>query len=309
MLNIIKNKLKPKVKSLVKKLKGSNENVRLHGMTNISEQQYFEIYAREQYQGIGEIVDLGSWMGSTTIPLAKGIKNNKNCQNKIDKIHAFDRFIWESWMNISSQDTLKQYQPGDSFLDEFKKRTKKYSKYIKVYPGDLCEIGWIGKEIEFLLVDAMKSWKLTSSICQDFFPFLIPGKSLVLHQDFSHFYTPWIHLVMYRFRDYFEPHYDVPNSPSFVFKYTSKIPADKLDMDYSFKSFSVEEAEAAVSYSLSCTPQEKHNGIIAAKIMFFAHQKQYDQAQKEVDKYIKQGYQLEKDLKKASEFIKNKVNS
>ena len=126
MLKQIKKQLKTKAKSFLARFNGSNKNIPIYGMTNLSEQKYFEFYASEEYSGVGEIVDLGSWMGSTTIPLAKGLKNNKNCKNKKDRIHAFDRFIWKSWMNGRNQGTMKEYQPGDSFLDEFKKRTKRY---------------------------------------------------------------------------------------------------------------------------------------------------------------------------------------
>jgi hypothetical protein len=38
--------------------------------------------------------------------------------------------------------------------------------------------------IEFLFIDAQKSWLLGQSIAQTFFPALVPGNSYVVQQDF-----------------------------------------------------------------------------------------------------------------------------
>lgn len=303
MLNSIKDKIrKTVIGSFLKKLIGKE-----HGMTTFSEQKYFRSYACNEYSGVGEIVDLGSWLGSTTVSLAKGLIENKNCQNKTARIHAFDLFIWQTWMNKAASNTLlKKYKPGDSFLDEFERRIKKYSTYIEVYPGDLGQIGWNDQEIEFLLVDAMKSWKLTSEICRKFFPFLIPGKSLVLHQDFGFFGTPWIHLINYRFRDYFDFHYDVPNSSSIVLKYTSPIPPEKLEFEYSFDSFTEEEVESAFNYSLEIASKEKRSAIVGSKVMFFALQEEFEKARSEIDRYLEEGCNITINLEKAIEFVDKK---
>jgi hypothetical protein len=74
-------------------------------------------------------------------------------------------------------------RPRESFLEEYKFRTRRYSKLITIYPSDLQQIGWSGKPIEFLLVDAMKSWN--------------PGGSLSLSLRFSiaHFHVTWLILA------------------------------------------------------------------------------------------------------------------
>src|SRR5436853_7107707 len=66
----------------------------LIGMTTLEEQAYFEDYARSIYTGAGEIVDLGSWLGSTTISLARGLADNPSVEARRKKIHAFDQFLW-----------------------------------------------------------------------------------------------------------------------------------------------------------------------------------------------------------------------
>lgn len=68
----------------------------------------------------------------------------------------------------------------------------------------------------------MKSWELANSVLRNFFPALRPGLSLVHHQDFVHFFTPWIHLIMYRLREYFEP-YAYVREGSYIFRYRKEI--------------------------------------------------------------------------------------
>ena len=39
-----------------------------------------------------------------------------------------------------------------------------------------------------------------------------------MHQDFKHFYTPWIHLLTYRLRHHLAPVFDIPGAESTVFR-------------------------------------------------------------------------------------------
>jgi glycosyltransferase involved in cell wall biosynthesis len=244
------------------------------GMTSTNEQVYLETYAQNQYSGQGEIVELGCWLGSSTISLAMGLKQNLQVINRASRIHAYDIFIWYSSHNmersVSGTSVAKKYKDGDSFLDEYLLRIYPWSDLIKVHPGDLTQLGWDQRPIELLFIDAMKSWELANSILKDFFPSLIPGLSLVVHQDFAHFYQVWIHLTMYRLREYFTP---LENHPflysSVVFRYVKAIPEEQLNASYSLASFSEKEAEAAFEYSMSITPKQMQPNIAAAKVMYF----------------------------------------
>ena len=173
----------------------SNENLStslLLGMTAAPEQVFLQDYAQNEYSGKGEIIDLGCWLGSATISVAKGLEKNLKVTVKDKRIHAYDIFIWEpSYMDNCVKGTSLEgrYKQGDSFLDEFVRRISPWSHSISVYPGDVVQIGWNQRPIEYLFVDAMKSWELTKSIFLNFYPHLIPMTSLVHYNDFAHF-TP-----------------------------------------------------------------------------------------------------------------------
>lgn len=83
---------------------------KVFGMTSSEEQNYFKRYAQDIYSGVGEIVDLGCWLGSTTIPLAQGLRENFNMSTKGKRIHAYDLFVWEKWMNPYRAGCRKEYR-------------------------------------------------------------------------------------------------------------------------------------------------------------------------------------------------------
>lgn len=183
--------------------------------------------------GAGCVVDLGTWMGSTTEALARGLTQPV-------KIHAYDRYIWANWMEKSYP---RRYKEGESFLEEFKERIEPWKDKIEIYPGDLKTYKWSGEPIELLLVDAMKTLDLANHIAQEFYPALVPGAYL-LHQDFFHYYTAWIHPLQYRLREYFTP---VGSTDStFMFR-CIKTPREIEVIE--FDAFSEDELEAAFAWS------------------------------------------------------------
>ena len=99
-------------------------------MTTENELCFVETYARYSFSGAGKIADLGCWLGATTLCLARGLTQNGGAiHNRV--IEAFDRFVWEEWMNpIASAINFRHtYRPGDDFYS--------YAKEL-VQPYDIC---------------------------------------------------------------------------------------------------------------------------------------------------------------------------
>ena len=142
-----------------------------------------------------------------------------------------------------------RFQAGDSFLDEFLERTAPWGRWIEAHPADLTCTRWTGGPIEVLFVDAMKSWGLADAIVQEFFPHVMAGCGYVFHQDYVHHTTPWIHLLMYRLRDCFEPVEHVEDSGTVIFRLIRPIEPERARGPWSIGSFSDDEIEAAFAYS------------------------------------------------------------
>jgi len=239
------------------------------GMTSPEERAWWMSYSTESYQGKGAIVDLGSWFGSTACALAEGLRSNPNSYARNQPVHAIDRFIWEPWMERCVQGTTYsgKFSNGDDFMQIFNHQTKRYGHHIIGIKADLMEYQWTGGSIEFLLIDAMKSWPLANSIIRNFYPHLMPGISVILHQDFAHFYTWWIHILQYRMRNFFDPMEDTIKQNSLAFKLIKPIPEQLLRVDLTTENCPIEEIEAAFSYSRSLVAHENLPHIEAARVM------------------------------------------
>lgn len=261
----------------------------LLGMTSSHEQEFMKNYAHYQYSSQGEIVDLGCWLGSSTIPLAKGLEINKRVGMKNKRIHAYDLFQWSSgYMDNSVKGTTleNQYQDGESFLGEYLRRLEPWQHLVEVYPGDLVELGWNQKPIEYLFIDAMKSWELAKSIFSNFFPYLISGKSFIHHNDFAHYYTGWIHLIIYKTKPYFEHVCNLWDAA--VFKNIKPIPSDFFQipakLDLSLEIFSRNDIDEAFAYSLEIASESMQPNVAAAKVMLFLHLNDLETAKQELSK-------------------------
>lgn len=268
----------------------------LEGLITKWEQGYLQWYCQHKYSGRGEIVDLGCYLGASTISEAIGLEKNRQVHFKDHRIHAYDIFVvltLERGQTPYFKNTSLEgkYQEGESFLDEFRQRINPWANLIEIHPGDLTQIGWNGeKAIEVLHNDASKNWALTNSILQNFYPSLIPGVSIVVEQDFAHCGVPWLHLIRYSLKDYFEPVGHLPLSGSVIFKYQKEIPNDLLRKSYSFDFFSRDDIDRAFDYAASLVSKEMQSNVLAGKVMLYIHLGDLDQAWHELLEAKKMGY-------------------
>jgi hypothetical protein len=147
--------------------------------------------------------------------------------------------------------------------------------------------------IEFLFIDAMKSWPLADRIVRAFFPLLIPGRSLVVQQDFT-----WPaaicatnHMVMWWLRDHLRPVYHVPASTSVVYFLETSIDVASLPT-FAPKSWTIAQIDAAWEYSLQSVTLEGVAGVWLCKIAFLLECGYTDFAHREARAFATRGYRL-----------------
>lgn len=237
-----------------------NKSDKLFGLTSSEEQKFCTEYAANIYTGAGEIVDLGCFLGSLTKATLQGLPKNHQ-----HRVYAYDRWIVEEWflqfrewMNQNNVAMDREHKLGESFKDVFIHELGPYADKINIR-GDLLEEPRFERPIEFLIVDAMKSWKLANAIIEKFYSALIPGVSYVFHQDFKYHLCPWIPLIQWDLRDCFEIYKSIEDAPegtshTVVFKYIEKIPDDLLNKEYHARYFSPEEIVEAYAYWEKNTP-------------------------------------------------------
>lgn len=252
----------------------------LIGMVSNEIRNYCYKYGRDMYTGEGALVDLGSWLGSTVVPLAAGLSQNEKAKG--NTIHAYDAFVWYENMTYSARSTpiRHKYKVGDDFIAEFELQTAAYSQWIKIHKEDLAQVVWDKSPVEYMMIDAMKDWEVALRIVHEFYPCLIPGKAIIIHEDFCHHYTSWIHLIQYRLRDYFEPLPILKNSSAVAYKCIKPLNNVNEIIGDDFMDFSADEVEQAFAYSLLQVSKINKPAVLAAKAMAYRHKGDYLQAKK-----------------------------
>ena len=193
-------------------------------LLTMRERQMLFWLASEWYTGQGAIVDLGSFLGSSTVAFADGLRMR---DTTIGHIHAYDLF------RVSRDQETQRFlnkREGDSFLENYQSTICGYEDLITTHPGDIKEHPWTGGPIEILFVDLAKSWEMNEYIISSFYPHLIPGRSIIVHQDFGNSWNPWLPVSMGYLREYFEMICD--ECPSRVYHNGKAVPGVMLNVSY-----------------------------------------------------------------------------
>lgn len=287
LIYLYKKHLRDYVPVGVKKmLHGLRNREKLLGMTSVEEQKYYREEAKNYLGKPGVIVDLGCWMGATTIAFARGLDLKKGKPSP-EIIHAYDQFIWSNWMSKDTYESLtKSYKVGDDFYPDVKELLYEYGDNVNLHKENLKKYVWNKGGIKILLVDIMKGEELSTAVALSFYPFLLKG-SIVIHQDFSHLGTPWVHIIQYRLRDYFKLRQEVRWSPTVSFELKKPISRDKIKEIVNFENITDEEVEAAFKYSFSLVSPEAVSLIAGAHVLFYVRIEEKEKARSLFENYTK----------------------
>jgi hypothetical protein len=253
------------------------------GMITSDEIAFFHESAARYVGREGAIVDLGCWLGSTSIALAQGILGHSPSADNREKVLGFDIFVWEEWMPAHVPYCL--YHSGDSFLPEARRVVRDYGGGgVELIQADLALYEWRAGPIKILLVDAMKTETLTRQIARNFYPSFITG-SLLIHQDFKHFFTTWIHVLQYRLRRYFRLYRSVLRTGTAAFEVLAPIPREAIDRATDFARITDDEIDASFRHSLDLVEPGDCVNIAAAHVMHYVHLGRTDRASETLEIY------------------------
>lgn len=246
-------------------------------MMSEGESRFLHWAAAEYYRGEGEIIDGGCLLGGSTCALGSGLAKNRHVANKHKRIHSYDIFTYmPDYKNSILRDVQREFEPGDSLLPLWEENTVAYSDYVEVHAGDFCAMRWNGKPVEICFIDLAKTWDLGNHAIQEFFGCLIPGRSLVLHQDYLHHFCYWIHLTMEFFADYFERVFE-PVGGTVAFRLTKNIPAELLTIDFE-RHFDTDEARGLMDNAIAGIEGSRRHQVATAKMKLLADRGQYEEA-------------------------------
>lgn len=195
-----------------------------------AERRLLYYLASEYFADEGHIVDAGCLLGGSTLAFGYGLQAWQARTGRLlrHRIHAYDRFIAEPWM-FEQQHLSSEYRPGQSLLPKFTELTAPVGALVTVHEGDIAGLGRPEGPIELLFVDVAKTPALSDYIVREFFPALIPGRSIVVQQDYLYDFEAagWLHVTMEHYAEHFRILTDTMQN-SVAFLYERAIPPERL---------------------------------------------------------------------------------
>jgi hypothetical protein len=170
-------------------------------MTTDAERWCYYRLAREA-AGKGAIVELGAWLGASTLFIAEGIRDSGVAQ----KVFVHDKFLSKPGHERKVREFYDR-QGGDipqgPCLEQFKANLGPLMDYVKVRKGQIEEMEWGGEPIALLVTDAPKRVPAISPVLTTLRTALQPG-AIMAWQDFCHFPSYEIPACLYRLREHLE---------------------------------------------------------------------------------------------------------
>ena len=163
--------------------------ITMPGMISDEEAQYYE-YIGGLYQGHGEAIELGPWLGKSTRHIIRGLDKNPKFIGR--QLHVFDDFVWRSnWMNrhIADDEQLPNHSDFrhlfEKYVGNIRQRLNVTQGKIVDYEGNenLPQIDWSGAPIEIMYIDCGRTFEVNEAWYRIFSPGLVPDMSLLIMQD------------------------------------------------------------------------------------------------------------------------------
>jgi hypothetical protein len=147
------------------------------------------------------VVDLGCFLGGSTLSLARGVSARDGAPSPI---HVYDLFAYGNEYERTWVPDGLPFAVGGSTLEAFERNVRPVRSLLTLHPGDIREQRWDGAPIGTLFVDIAKTWEVADAVWRQFLPALVPGRSIVVQQDLVHWGHPWCAVVMELLADRFE---------------------------------------------------------------------------------------------------------
>lgn len=197
-------------------------------MLTDDERQFLYWCTAHYYENKGEIVELGPFVGGSSVAFAAGLRDAWRGSGR--RIKVYDRFESDDFMEkfYFVPNGLKTI--NKSFRHIYDAQTAAYGDVLEIHSGDVVQEHWSGAPIEILFIDIAKNWRVNDHVNRTFLPHLMPGKSLVIQQDLYHQYEYWTIITMELLADYFE-YVGFVKWNSAVYRCVRRVPPDVIPED------------------------------------------------------------------------------
>ena len=179
------------------------------GMISHRERLLLFQLTKAHFDGSGFIIDAGMFLGASAVCLAEGLRRNPKCREimagptfqRMKPIQGYERGIIKAPkrknVNLEKRVGDFTYRLGESFVPIIEKQTENFQDLVELNIGDFNQAQWnIEDPIEICFIDLAKTPELNQHAFEILFPAFIPGKTLLVQQDFFFDRLPWIKVLM-----------------------------------------------------------------------------------------------------------------
>lgn len=231
------------------------------GMTSAAEVRYLYWLASSQLAGVGQLVEIGSWLGRSTLHLAAGLRRSGGNVG----LHCFDGFTWGPRDQLKADLPLK---PGDNFQPYFEAHLADYADLVTAHRTRIADVEWSGAPIEVLFLDAPKKRPEITRCLEVFGPSLIPGKSIIAIQDYLYFPAYALAACLYSLRNHLELVHVTLEGSTVAFRVTQPIDlTNEAPDDWKVDQWSPEQIERNWEKILSPLPEKARDRLEPAKAL------------------------------------------
>ena len=217
-------------------------------MLQPEERRYLYWLGRSVWKGSGLILEIGPWLGGSTVCLAAGMRASGH--DARSRLHAVDNFLWREFMAARAALPL---EPGQSFQPFFTENLKDYADLVVSHARTLPDETIEGDHeatakrsagepdvpaleaapgegpVEILFIDGAKSWRGMAHLLRIVRERMVPGQTLLVCQDYKYWGTYWVPMMMSRLGECVEPLHNVLGATTVTFRLARDISRATLD--------------------------------------------------------------------------------
>ncbi len=186
-----------------------------------TERRFLYGLARDYYTGVGCILDAGIFLGASTVAFGAGLRANPRFAEIISKrpkpIIAIEKAVVTPTMmrHFKRHGIGEGLEPGMSFAPLLQRSITPVADLVDLRIGDITKIGVVDSPIEILFLDVLKRAAIGLFAVENYFTRLIPGRSIVVQQDYFFDSLEFIKVHQEFFADHFDQIGEIASSALF----------------------------------------------------------------------------------------------
>lgn len=232
-------------------------------MMSMLEKRLLFNLARNYYTGAGIIIDAGIFLGASTVCFGEGIRKNPQAAairaRWAKPIISLELGIINPGMPVffKRHDVEGMGAAGESFSPTLERNIAPVADLTDLRLGDICQTAAdISSPIEMLFLDVLKLPEISRFAIRQFFPRLIPGRSIVIQQDYFIDLLPFIRTDQEFFAEYFTYIGEVCSTALFLC--IKAIPESEIERLEAGISAEEQERMASVAMQRSSDPARRY---------------------------------------------------